>query len=32
VDPDALVYQTVAELTTNEQAVRDAGSIAVAEL
>jgi class 3 adenylate cyclase len=32
VDPDALVYQTVAELTADEKAVRDAGSIAVAEL
>jgi class 3 adenylate cyclase len=32
VDPDTLTYRTVAELTTNEKAVRDAGSIAVAEL
>jgi class 3 adenylate cyclase len=32
VDPDALTYRTVAELTTNEKAIRDAGSIAVAEL
>jgi class 3 adenylate cyclase len=32
VDPDTLVYQTVAELTANEKAIRDAGSIAVAEL
>jgi class 3 adenylate cyclase len=32
VDPDTLTYRTIAELTTNEKAVRDAGSIAVAEL
>ena len=32
VDPDTLTYRTVAELTTNEKVVRDAGSIAVAEL
>ena len=29
LDPDALTYRTVAELTANEKAVRDAGSIAV---
>lgn len=29
LDPDALTYRTVAELTSNEKAVRDAGSIAV---
>ncbi|HTY26975.1 MAG TPA: adenylate/guanylate cyclase domain-containing protein [Mycobacterium sp.] len=32
LDPDALTYRTVAELTSNEKAVRDAGSIAVAEI
>jgi class 3 adenylate cyclase len=32
VDPDTLTYRTIAELTTNEKAFRDAGSIAVAEL
>jgi class 3 adenylate cyclase len=32
LDPDALTYRTVAELTTNEKAIRDAGSIAVAAL
>jgi class 3 adenylate cyclase len=32
VDPDALAYRTVAELTADEKAIRDAGSIAVAEL
>lgn len=32
LDPDALVYRTVAELTSAEKAVRDAGSIAVAEI
>ncbi|MEE6165044.1 MULTISPECIES: adenylate/guanylate cyclase domain-containing protein [unclassified Mycolicibacterium] len=32
VDPDTLTYRTIAELTTNEKSVRDAGPIAVAEL
>ncbi|MFN8033034.1 MAG: adenylate/guanylate cyclase domain-containing protein [Mycobacterium sp.] len=32
LDPDALTYRTVAELTSNEKVVRDAGSIAVAEI
>jgi class 3 adenylate cyclase len=32
VNPDTLTYRTIAELTTNAKAVRDAGSIAVAEL
>lgn len=32
MDPDALVYRTVAELTTDDKAIRDAGSIAVTEL
>jgi hypothetical protein len=31
LNPDALAYRTVAELTDAEKAVRDAGSIAVAE-
>jgi len=29
LDPDSLTYRTVAELTSNEKAIRDAGSIAV---
>jgi class 3 adenylate cyclase len=32
VDPDTLAYRTVAELTADQKAIRDAGSIAVAEL
>ena len=32
LDPDALTYRTVAELTADAKAIRDAGSIAVAEL
>ncbi len=32
VGPDTLIYHTVAEISTNEKTVRDAGSIAVAEL
>jgi len=30
LDPDALTYRTVAELSSNEKVIRDAGSIAVA--
>jgi hypothetical protein len=32
VDPDALVCRTVAELTADEKAMRDAGPIAVPEI
>ena len=30
LDPDALTYRTVAELSSNEKVIRDAGSVAVA--